>query len=40
MTRSRSSRKEIRHGGPPAFNKKDNVSGQFWIFAAFAEQTA
>jgi len=27
-------------GGPPAFNKKDNVSGQFWIFAAFAEQTA
>jgi len=26
-------------GGPPAFNKKDNVSGQFWIFAAFAEQT-
>ena len=27
-------------GGPPAFNKKENVSGQFWIFAAFAEQTA
>ena len=27
-------------GGPPAFNKKDNVSGQFWIFAAFAEQSA
>ena len=27
-------------GGPSAFNKKDNVSGQFWIFAAFAEQTA
>ena len=27
-------------GGPPAFNKKDNVSGQFWIFAAFAEHTA
>ena len=27
-------------GGPPAFNKKHNVSGQFWIFAAFAEQTA
>jgi len=27
-------------GGPPAFNKKDNVSGRFWIFAAFAEQTA
>jgi len=26
-------------GGPPAFNKKDNVSGQFWIFAAFAEQS-
>ena len=26
-------------GGPTAFNKKDNVSGQFWIFAAFAEQT-
>ena len=26
-------------GGPPAFNNKDDVSGQFWIFAAFAEQT-
>jgi len=26
-------------GGPTAFNKKDDVSGQFWIFAAFAEQT-
>lgn len=25
-------------GGPEAFNKKDNVSGQFWIFAAFVEQ--
>ena len=25
-------------GGPKAFNKKDDVSGQFWIFAAFVEQ--
>ena len=25
-------------GGPEAFNKKDNISGQFWIFAAFVEQ--
>ena len=25
------------HGAPPAFNKKDNTSGQFFIFAAFVE---
>jgi len=25
------------NGGPPAFNKKDDVSGQFWIFAAWVE---
>ena len=25
------------HGGPPAFNKKDDTSGQFFIFAAFVE---
>ena len=24
------------NGGPPAFNKKDDVSGQFWIFVAWA----
>lgn len=24
-------------GGPSAFNYKDDVSGQFWIFAAYAE---
>jgi hypothetical protein len=34
------SRKSIEsfwyNGGPPAFPKKDDVSGQFWIFAAWA----
>ena len=24
------------NGGPPSFNKKDDFSGQFWIFAAWA----